>query len=72
MTWYLAPVDLKLLILRSDLFGSAENQLVEVYKNVAQMCGIKGVMSMAEFTVGCIFLLLYGLKGGYRLLISSV
>ena len=51
------------------MFGSAENQLVEVCKNVAQMCGIKGVMSMAEFTVGCIFLLLYGLKGGYRLLI---
>lgn len=54
------------------MFGSAENQLVEVCKSVAQTCGIKGVTSMAEFTVGCIFLLIYGLKGGCRLLISSV
>ena len=53
------------------MFGSAENHLVEVRKNVTQTCGIKGITSMAEFTVGCIFLLIYGLKGGCRLLISS-
>ena len=72
MTWYLAPIDLKLLILRSDMFGSAENHLVEVRKNVTQTYGIKDITSMAEFTVGCIFLLIYGLKGGCRLLIGSV
>ena len=54
------------------MFGSAENHLVEVHKDVTQTCGIKGITSMAEFTVGCIFLLIYGLKGGCRLLISSL
>jgi len=54
------------------MFGSAEKHLVEVRKNVTQTYGIKDITSMAEFTVGCIFLLIYGLKGGCRLLIGSV